>query len=56
MRTVINHVTAAGVVAVNEAVIANADIAREVQNHTGASPRDTWQEATRALVIRELLL
>lgn len=56
MRTVINHASAVGVVSVNEAVIANADIAREVQNHTGASPHDTWQEATRALVIRELLL
>jgi len=27
-----------------------------VQNHAGASPQETWQEATRALVIRELLL
>lgn len=56
MRTVINHAAAAPIVAVNGAVIANADIAREVQNHTGASPHEAWQEATRALVIRQLLL
>ncbi len=43
-------------VAVNEAVIAAADIAREVQNHAGGSPQQAWTEATRALVIRELLL
>ena len=43
-------------VSVNGAVIAHADIAREVQNHSGASPKQAWQEAARALVIRELLL
>ena len=43
-------------IAVNGAVIAGADIAREVQNHTEATPRQAWQEATRALVVRELLL
>ena len=43
-------------VAVNGAVIAGADIAREVQNHAGGSPRQTWDAATRALVVRELLL
>jgi len=43
-------------VAVNGAVIANAAIAREVQNHAGCSPKAAWDEATRALVVRELLL
>jgi peptidyl-prolyl cis-trans isomerase C len=42
-------------IAVNDAVIANADIAREVQNHTGGTPREAWEEAVRALVVRELL-
>jgi peptidyl-prolyl cis-trans isomerase C len=43
-------------IAVNGAVIAPADIGREVQNHAGFSPRQAWDEATRALVIRALLL
>jgi len=43
-------------VAVNDAIIANTDIAREVQNHAGATPLQAWQDATRALVVRELLL
>jgi len=43
-------------VAVNDEVIAAADIAREVQNHSGASPKQAWDEATRALVVRALLL
>ena len=43
-------------IAVNGAVIAHAQIAQEVQNHAGASPKEAWQEATRALVVRELLL
>jgi peptidyl-prolyl cis-trans isomerase C len=43
------------IVAVNEALIASADIAREVQNHEGASPVVAWEAATRALVVRELL-
>jgi peptidyl-prolyl cis-trans isomerase C len=43
------------VVAVNEAVIANADIAREVQNHEGISAMAAWTAATRALVVRQLL-
>ncbi len=43
-------------VAVNDVVIANADIAREVQNQAGSSPRESWEAATRALVIRQLLL
>jgi len=56
MRTAINHAAATHTVAVNDVVITNADIAREVQHHTGASPHEAWQEATRALVIRQLLL
>lgn len=43
------------IIAVNEAVIASADIAREVQNHGGVSPGGAWQAATRALVVRQLL-
>ncbi|MDR3517658.1 MAG: peptidylprolyl isomerase [Azospirillaceae bacterium] len=43
-------------VTVNEIAIPHAAIAREVQHHAAASPRDSWQSATRALVIRELLL
>jgi hypothetical protein len=43
------------IVAVNHSIIANADIAREVQNHQGASPIIAWEAATRALVVRELL-
>lgn len=42
-------------IAVNDVVIANAAIAREVQNQEGASPRAAWDAATRALVVRELL-
>lgn len=57
MRTVLarNSTTPASV-GVNGAVIANAAIAREVQNHAEATPKQAWQEATRALVVRELLL
>jgi peptidyl-prolyl cis-trans isomerase C len=42
-------------VTVNGAVIASADIAREVQNHQGSSPASAWEAATRALVVRQLL-
>lgn len=56
MRTVINHAVTAHIVTVNDAIIANGDIAREVQNHTGCSPHQAWHAATRALVIRQLLL
>ena len=56
MRTVAMRTTGATVVAVNQAVIANATIAREVQNHADGTPRAAWQEATRALIVRELLL
>jgi peptidyl-prolyl cis-trans isomerase C len=48
--------TAAQPVAVNGAVIAGAEIAREVQHHAGATPKQAWQAATRALVVRALLL
>lgn len=56
MRTVTLGSSAPRVVAVNDVVIANASIAREVQNHAGATPKEAWEEATRALVVRELLL
>lgn len=56
MRTVTLRGTDAPVVSVNDAVIANVAIAREVQNHAGANPRQAWESATRALVVRELLL
>lgn len=56
MRTVTMRTASPTIVAVNDAVIANATIAREVQNHAGTTPREAWQEATRALVVRELLL
>jgi peptidyl-prolyl cis-trans isomerase C len=42
-------------ISVNGVVIANGDIAREVQNHEGASPAEAWAAATRALVVRALL-
>jgi peptidyl-prolyl cis-trans isomerase C len=42
-------------IAVNDVVIPNAAIAREVQNQEGCSPRAAWDAATRALVVRELL-
>lgn len=45
-----------GVISVNGIVIPREDIAREAQNHKGASPFDCWREAARALVIRQLLL
>lgn len=44
------------VVAVNDVNIEHAAIAREVQNHEAPSPDVAWRQATRALVIRELLL
>lgn len=56
MRTVTMRSGPAREVAVNGAVIANADIAREVQNHPEARPKEAWEAATRALVVRELLL
>jgi peptidyl-prolyl cis-trans isomerase C len=43
-------------VMVNDVAIPHATIAREVQNHQAESPAIAWEEATRALVIRELLL
>jgi hypothetical protein len=44
------------IVSVNDVTIPHAAIAREVQNHAAESPKAAWEEATRALVIRELLL
>lgn len=43
-------------VLVNDVAIPPATIAREVQNHQAESPSSAWDQATRALVIRELLL
>jgi peptidyl-prolyl cis-trans isomerase C len=43
-------------VTVNDTPIAAATIAREAQNHQARSPEAAWQQAARALVIRELLL
>jgi len=45
-----------GVISVDGIEIPREEIAREAQNHTGASPFDCWREAARALVIRNLLL
>ncbi len=56
MRTMTMRSTAPRTITVNDAIIASADIAREVQNHAGTTPKQAWEEATRALVIRELLL
>lgn len=56
MRTNMMRSSTSKTVAVNDAVIASADIAREVQNHAGTTPKQAWDEATRALVVRELLL
>lgn len=41
---------------VNDVTISHPTIAREVQNHQAESPAVAWQQATRALVVRELLL
>jgi len=43
-------------VSVNGVVIARKAIAAEVQNYPAANPGEGWRAATRALVIRELLL
>lgn len=43
-------------VSVNGVVIAHDLIARETQNHPAANPGLAWKAATRALVVRELLL
>ena len=56
MRTVLLRESHPPVVAVNGAVIPGTVIAREVQYHSGDSPQQSWQDATRALIIRELLL
>ncbi len=41
---------------VNGAAIPPAAIAREAQNHEAESPDAAWEQAARALIIRELLL
>jgi peptidyl-prolyl cis-trans isomerase C len=43
-------------ITVNGVAIADAVIAREVQNHAAASPTAAWKQAAQALVVRELLL
>ena len=55
MRIQTSRSSAPKIIAVNDTVIASADIAREVQNHEGGSPVTAWAAATRALVVRELL-
>lgn len=44
------------VITVNDTTIPTAAIAHEAQNHQAESPGAAWQQAARALVIRELLL
>jgi peptidyl-prolyl cis-trans isomerase C len=43
-------------VTVNGVTIAHDAISREAQNHPASKPIDAWRAATRALVVRELLL
>ncbi|NJL50388.1 MAG: peptidylprolyl isomerase [Blastochloris sp.] len=43
-------------VSVNGVTISRAAIARETQNHPATKPIEAWQQAARALVVRELLL
>lgn len=43
-------------VTVNGVTIARDAIAREIQNHPAEKPIAAWQQAARALVVRELLL
>ena len=43
-------------VSVNGVAIARDAIVREMQHHAAAKPIAAWQQAARALVIRELLL
>src|SRR5262245_14150872 len=43
-------------VSVNGATIPHDVIAREVQHHPGPTPLHAWQQAARALAVRELLL
>lgn len=42
-------------VSVNGVAIAAADIVRETQHHPSTDPDQAWEQATRALAIRELL-
>ncbi len=43
-------------ISVNGISISRAAISRETQNHPASKPIEAWQEAARALVVRELLL
>ena len=43
-------------VSVNGMAIARDDIQREMQHHPASKPIAAWQQAARALVVRELLL
>ncbi len=43
-------------ISVNGIAISRAAISRETQNHPASKPIEAWQEAARALVVRELLL
>jgi peptidyl-prolyl cis-trans isomerase C len=43
-------------VSVNGVTVSRAAIARETQNFPATKPVDAWQQAARALVVRELLL
>lgn len=56
MRTVALRREAASTIAVNGVLLSRADIAREVQHQRAPSPAEAWREATRALIVRELLL
>lgn len=55
-RTAAKPVPAKPVVSVNGVAIPHATIARETQHHPASSASAAWEAATRALVIRELLL
>ena len=55
-RTVRGPAPKPAVVSVNGAVISREAIAREIQNHPADRPIAAWQQAARALVVRELLL
>ena len=43
-------------VSVNGVVIPHDAVAREVQHHPESTPVRAWQQAARALAVRELLL
>jgi peptidyl-prolyl cis-trans isomerase C len=47
---------APSLISVNGVAISREEIARELQNHPAGKPSFAWQEAARALAVRELLL